>query len=270
MRPHKNPQHQQTTYFLDGARTLEVPPLRWPAAPKGASSEMARIAGQDLALLFVNQGATVVRGRLVNDSWRFDAMSVGFAEADEFALRQHRDIAYVGGHAGIHLALLSATGQGDAHVYPFQAEGPVFAAGIAVPTQSDLHEAAPSCSSEQRATTPRIVAPHQQGARRPVLVHDPVEPLRLLLTDTAVLHGTPDKACAMVFDADTVRTAPAAQPIRERALVAARGASFLFRASPDPARRDARVEYRRMQCRPDASVEVPPEVYEMPGTRVEP
>lgn len=269
VRPHKNPQHQQITYFLDGTRAVEVPPLRWPTAPKGASSEMARIGGQDLALLFVNQGATVVRGRLLGDSWRFDAMSVGFAEADDFALRQHRDIAYIAGQAGIHLALLGAAGQSDARVYPFQVDGAVFGAGIAVPTQADLHDAAPSCSSEQRVSTPRIVAPHQPGARRPVVVHDPVEPLRLLLTDMAILHGTPERACAMVFDADTVRTGAAAQTIRERALIATRGPSFLFRASPDPARRDARVEYRRMQCRLDPSIEVPPDVYEMPGTRVE-
>jgi hypothetical protein len=269
VRPHKNPQHQQTTYFLDGSRISEIPPLRWPSAPKGASSEMARVGGHDLALLFVNQGATVVRGRQHGDSWRFDAMSVGFANAEDFALRQHRDIAYVGGQAGIHLALLGAGGQSEAHVYPFQAEGAVFAAGIAVPTQASLEDGAPSCSAEQRASTPRIVAPHQPGARRPVLVHDPVEPLRLLLTDLAILHGTPARPCAMVFDADTVRAAAAPQPLRERALIAARGPSFLFRTSPDPARRDARVEYRRMQCRADASAEVPSEVYEMPGTRTE-
>lgn len=270
VRAHKNGQHQQTTYFLDGHKVSEIPPLRWtPPPPKGASSEMARIDDQDLALLFVNQGATVVRARLQNAQWQFDAMSVGFADSENFALRQHRDIAYVAGRAAIHLALLGLDGKNEAHVYPLQARGAVFGAGVPVPTQALMADAARDCSDEDRERTPRIVAPHQPGARRPVFVHDAVEPLRLMLTDMAILYGSVERPCVDVFDADTVKPPSASAPIRERALVTSRGPSWLFRASPDPARRDARVEYRKMQCKVDATLEVPSEVYEMPGTRAE-
>jgi hypothetical protein len=100
-----------------------------------------------------------------------------------------------------------------------------------------------------------------------VLVHDPVEPIRLLLTDSAVLHGTPAQACAEVFDADLVKPETAPSSARERALVSVSGASWLFRVAPENTRRDPRIEYRRMQCKLDPGLEVPAETYQMPGTR---
>jgi hypothetical protein len=99
------------------------------------------------------------------------------------------------------------------------------------------------------------------------LIHDAVEPLRVMLTDSATLHGTRDKACVEVYDADAVKTPSTPAAPRERALVSTRGPSWLFRMAPDANRRDVRVEYRTMQCKADPGLEVPAEVYEMPGTR---
>ena len=98
-------------------------------------------------------------------------------------------------------------------------------------------------------------------------MHDAVEPLRVFLTDDAVLHGTPEHPCAAALDADPVRLTSSGGSARERALLFPDGSSWLFRlAAVEGGRREARVEYRSMSCRPDPNLEPPPEVYELPGT----
>jgi hypothetical protein len=54
---------------------------------------------------------------------------------------------------------------------------------------------------------------------------------------------------------------------RERAIVGSRGGSWLFRVAPSSTRQQTRIEYRGMQCRLDAGLEVPSEVYDQPDTR---
>jgi hypothetical protein len=39
--------------------------------------------------------------------------------------------------------------------------------------------------------------------------------------------------------------------------------------APDNARRDLRIEYRTMKCSFDGGLEIPPEVYELPETRID-
>ncbi len=270
VRVHKSPQHDQPSFFLDGASHEEVPPLRWPAtAAKGSSSEMARLGRQNVPLLFVNQGATVVRARRRGGAWQFDAMSAGFAEVANFSLSQSRDITYFQGQAAIHLTTRRSDASSESSVFPLQLEGPVFGAPIAVPTQADLGDGPLSCSARQRSETSRVVAPGHPGRRRPLVVHDAVEPVRVLLTESAILHGTPEAPCAEVFDAELVKVGAAPSAARERALLSVDGPSWLFRLAPDNVRRDPRVEYRMMQCRPDPGLEIPPDVYELPGTRSE-
>lgn len=269
-RVHRHPQHDQITYFLDGSRIHEVAPLRWsPPAPKGSNSEMARLGAHDVPLLFTHQGSTVVRARLSGAQWQFDAMSVGFTHLENFAIRQQRDIAYLGGRAGVHLTTRRPGGATESRIFPLQADGSVFGAPVAVPTQADLSDPLTPCTSRQRADSPRVVSPHHPGRRRPVIVRDAVEPLRILLTDSAVLRGSPHAACAEVFDAELVQVPVIPGTSRERALVSLGGPSWLFRLSPDTTRRNVRVEYRMMQCKADPGVEAPSEVYEMPGTRSE-
>jgi hypothetical protein len=88
----------------------------------------------------------------------------------------------------------------------------------------------------------------------------------VFLSDVAVLHGTPDAACAAAYDAEPVRTPVSAVTSRERVLLSSDGPSWLFRVAPDNTRRDARIEYRSMQCSLDPALEIPPEIYELPDT----
>jgi hypothetical protein len=269
-RLHRQPEHDQISYFLDGTTVEEVPALSSELlAAKGTSSEMTRIGQDSLALLFVNQGASIVRAKRVKDRWAFDAMSVGFPDPERFALHQNREITYVRGRAALHVTTRFADGSSEGRLFPLQADGSVFGSSSAVPTQAQLPDASFGCSVHDRQSTPRLVTPHQPGTRHPILVHDPVEPLRVFLSDAAVLYGSPESACAQAFEAEPVRTPLAAAGARERVLLSADGPSWLFRIAPDNSRRDVRIEYRSMQCNFDAGAEVPPEVYDLQGTHIE-
>jgi hypothetical protein len=266
VRVHRQPQQQQIAHYLNGVSVETIPSLSFmPAPPKGSINEMARLGKDNIALWFVNQGATVVRACWRAERWQFDAMSMGFTDPESFAVRQGRDITYVAGQAGLHMTTQTPNGS-DGALFPLQADGPVLGLPVPVPTQASLGDGVPGCTARQRADTPRVIAPHQPGARHPVFVHDAIEPLRVLLSDAAVLHGTPDAACVEAFDADPVRTQGAPQTTRERALLSPGGLSWLFRVAPENPRRDARIEYRTMKCRLDPGAEVPAEVYELPGT----
>jgi hypothetical protein len=267
VRVHRQPQHDQVSYFLDGQSLERVPALRWPALlPKEASLEMARLGNDSVQLAFIDQGATVLRARQRGDTWHFDGMTIGYQDPAAFAIEQHRDIAYAGTGPGIQLTTVRPDNSTDSVLFPLRADGKVFGPPLAVPTQKDLGDGPLGCTAEQRSNTPRTVAPYHPGRRRPLVVHDAVEPERVFLTDSAVLHGIPDAACVDVFDADLVKTSAATALAKERALVSLDGPSWLFRVASDNTRRESRVEYRVMTCRPDAGAEVPGEVYDLPGT----
>src|SRR5262249_10137125 len=120
--------------------------------------------------------------------------------------------------------------------------------------------------------TPRVVVPFQPGTRRPVLVTDPVEPMRILLTGDAVLHGTPEAPCIAAYEAVLVSSELAGAAQGEQAVVpmATPEHSWLFRKVE--ALRDAppSLEYRTMSCRVDRDAEVPAEVFRERGTLAEP
>lgn len=268
-RIHRQPEHDQVTYFLDGTSVQQIAPLTGDLVHgKGVTREMIRLGADSLALLYVSQGSTLVRARRQHERWRFDAMTLGFFDAERFALRQNQLLTYAGGRPALHVTTRFASGSSEATLFPLQAEGVPFGAGTPVPTQLQLLDGSFGCTPQQRQT-PRLLSPFAPGTRHPVFVQDPVEPQRVFLTDAAVMHGTLDSACAQAFDAEPVRTPGSMPGARERALLSAEGPSWLFRLAPDNSRRDTRVEYRTMKCSFDPGLEIPPEVYELNGTHVE-
>jgi len=121
-------------------------------------------------------------------------------------------------------------------------------------------------------------------------VTDTSEPMRVLLTSSAVLHGSPEEPCVAAFDADVVPidtsggiatpggygygggygTAPTpTAPEREEAVILLDDLehAWLFKHAAQAGGR-TRVEYRLMSCRFDPGIEVPPEVYDAQGTLV--
>jgi hypothetical protein len=171
-----------------------------------------------------------------------------------------------------------------AHFVGFRADG-TFAPPEPVPTLLDLGDRPKPCSAADRAGTPRVVMPFWVGSgdvlfpgmRHPVLVHEPRpktavgvdEPL-VLLTSSAVVHGTPAAPCVAAWEAEGVARAPVSaiipgDPAR----------SWLFRVSGEAPRAAAgkraeaggpAIEYRPMACRLDASARIPESVWNERGT----
>jgi hypothetical protein len=272
VRPHSAPGHEQTTYFLDGRSQSTVPPLAWSASlAKAARSEMARADGESLPLLLLEGGSRVVRARRAGERWQLSAMTLGFEHPERFDVVQNKDIGYLGADAGLSLITRFADGTGDGLFFPFRADGDVLGAPVPIATQQNLGDLARPCHAPERKNLPRVVAPYHPGRRRPIVIRDAVDPERLFLTATAVVHGSPDSACAAAFDAEPVRSAARTEPLPERALIGVSpdSRSWLFRIAPDSTPYSPVIEYRPMSCRYDAELVPPQELYAMPGTLID-
>lgn len=288
LRPHYSARDDQTTYFVDGRSVATVPAVDWPSVEsKQRRTEMARVGGTHVPLMVVDGGAAIVRARRSGSSWSFDAYATGLSTPKEFGLEQSWDISYAKDRAGLHVLLFDAQGsRRSGMLFPFRATGAAVDAPIAVPSQLDAGDKPKRCGSGHKADTPRIVAPYQGGTRHAIVVTDAAEPMRVLLTGSAVMHGTPDDPCVAAFDATLVPIDTAglggggivggigsygAAPGNEReeaiVLLDDLDHAWLFRHVSAPSG-STRVEYRSMSCRFDSGVEIPLEVYDAPGTLV--
>lgn len=267
VQPHRS-RPRQTTYFLDGRAVTTTTSPPWPAETLSGRDELVRISGQSLFVRFLARGAGMVRAaREPSGDWSFAAMTVGFPNPAELGMSQAFDLTYVGGNAALQLLTgVADARQARAMAFPVQATGDVFGPPVAIPTQLDLPALPQPCDDAQVGNTPRVVVPYQPGSRHPVVISAAVEPLRIMLTGSAVLHGTPDSACARSMDASPVQRSTA-DPAEERALVDldTPQQSWLFRVvrSENPT-----VEYRSMSCQFEPSMPIPEEVYSAQGTRV--
>jgi hypothetical protein len=137
---------------------------------------------------------------------------------------------------------------------------------VPVATQFDLANVPRACNAADRAASPRVVVPYQTGTRHPVLVTDPVEPMRVLLTGDAVLYGAPSSACAAAYDATVVPESASVPAERAIISVDALDRSWLFRFADGSRDQPRSLEYRAMSCRFDPTSEKPPEVKGQNGT----
>ncbi|HEX7668141.1 MAG TPA: hypothetical protein VF395_01090, partial [Polyangiaceae bacterium] len=266
----------QPTYFVDGHTLEVVPPVPWPPEARRGRGEMVRIGHEHVPIRL--DGSSILRARRGQArTWAFDAVSLGFAEPKSFGRSEQVDIAYVRDAAGFHLESSDVRGRDSlSQIFPFRADGALLDPPTTVPTQLDLPATPRPCSAGDRTSSPRVVAPIQPGTRHPVIVTDPVEPQRVLLTDDAVLHGTPTSPCAAAYEATLVSseagTGPGPGAAGEEGIVFVDPGerSWLFRlgkTATDPA---SALEYRSMSCRFDPAAEVPIEVFREKGTLIEP
>jgi hypothetical protein len=259
LRPHLAEGDRQPTYFLDGRTVEEVPPLTWPEGiGDRVHSEIAHLGGH-VPFLSSDRGF-LARATRTGDRWTFGGISVGVNEPSRLGLNQGWELTYSGKNVGIVARVMDySTGQERAWFHPISAGDTVTLPAVPIPTQSSLEDPPRACSAEQRASTPRSVAP-AVGPRHPVIIADAREPLRLLMTDDAVVHGTPEHPCVAAFDAVSVGPSRATQ----EALIAILPMgdldhAWLFRtiiAGGEP----SGVEYRPMGCRLDPGAEVPEEL----------
>lgn len=243
------------TYFFDGSRVEQLPPLSWRGDTRAERGEMLRVGERALGLKLAGKGAAVVLARLEQGGWNSHAKAVGLMAPEAFGFRQRFDLAYQGGRPHYHLMLLEGQ-PSRGWLFPFRADEEVLGAPIEVPSQAHLAAAPPVCSSEQRRATPRVVVPHEAGTRHPVMVTHGAEPIRTLLTGEAVLYGSPKQPCAAAFDAEAIGRSSTEQ-LSALVFPDAVQASWLFRRLSG----SLEFEYRRMSCGFDPAAEVPAEVY---------
>ena len=282
VRIHQSARNNQETLFFDGRGNTSVPKVEWP--PSGSlpmQSEMARIGDVMQPMLLVGDGTAVARARSEGGRWVFDAFATGLHEPANFELAQRATFAFIGSKPGWHVLWYDPTGtRRKGWFYPFRAKGSVFDPPIAVPTQLDLGDRPSRCSAPQRSSTPRVVVPFQPGTRHPIIVTDPVEPVRVLLTSGAVLHGTPEAPCVAAWDAEAVNLDPApgtaGTPLAASTNEVVRAIlpfddlehAWLFRTPRNARSETGAVEWRSMSCRLDPTLETPPEVFQVDGTLV--
>lgn len=271
LRPHGGSRDNQTTLFLDGRSVVSIPANSWSSA-KGGSSDMVHVGGVHVPISYLPNGSAILRARRDGASWVEEAYATGLADVWRFGLTQDSDLTYApGGRPAMWVETHEADGtRHSSLLFPFRATGAVVDPPIATPMQRDTGDKPNKCGNTHRNDTPRVVSPYQGGTRHPIVVSDPVEPLRLLLTNRAVMHGTPQDPCVAAFDAEVIQLDPGiGTPEQERAILPLDDLehSWIFRTIYDP-NGEATVEYRMMSCRFDGGVEIPPEVYAATGTRV--
>jgi hypothetical protein len=259
---------RQPTLFLDGKTVQTLPPLAYPSSiVAGGMDEMAHVGDAHVALYYLSPGPSVVRATLDKGAWRFDAMTVGLPNPRAFGLEQVVRTTYVGGRAAFHLEWADPVlGTAEARAFALRATGALVEPPRAVPTQRDLAERPAACNAAVRDATPRVIARALPGTRHAVIVSDPVDPPRAMLTGDAVLYGTAEAPCAAGFEVSTVRTS-ADRAADERAIVLLddlEHAWLLRRVEPADGGL-ARVEYRGMSCRFEPGLEIPDELTGDPG-----
>jgi hypothetical protein len=142
---------------------------------------------------------------------------------------------------------------------PFAADAR-FGTAEMLPTQLDVAQPQP-CTDAVTRSTPRVVAGFLPGTRHPVLVAAGVESFALV-TDRAVLHGTPAAPCVAAWQARSLGGRESAAAVLDGALLAGGETDgWLFRPTGD----GTGVEHRPMRCELAPSAPVPEEAWREPG-----
>ncbi len=269
VRAHSRNRADQSTFFLDGRGVTALPPIQWGKSSLSTRvTEVVRVDGQHVFMRLLENGAVVQAAKAPGGD--VFAFTTGLPKPRDFGMTQSRDLAYADGKPGLHLMTFDSDGDGHtAFLFPFSPSGAAVAKPIRVPMLVDTADPPRRCNAVARKDSTRLVVPFQAGTRHPIVVTDTVEPMRVLLSARAVMHGSVKEACVAAFDAEGLTLDPAdSAPRFDRALVVLDDSepSWLFRRNT--ATSPNSYEARTMTCRFDPNAEVPLEVYSAPGTLV--
>lgn len=283
IRPHRLLRDNQTAYFLDGKSVKELPGLTWPAVRLGGrvSTEYVRVDGQALPLGIVGDGIALITAL---SGGTFQTAALGLAEPQLYGLNLSRRLTYVDGRATFQLSYVDVGGR-HSQTLLFPLNSALDAAPTLAPSQAQLGVTPGRCDSDQLKQSPRIVSPFSPGTRHPILVNSPSDPQILMMSGSAVLHGSAKDPCLAALDAGAVSTGANPAP-SETALILLDDLehAWLFRREqleteqPSLVRPPTRfgisgmspgpIEYHAMSCSFEPDALLPPEVYAQPGTRV--
>lgn len=210
LRLHRARGDRQPTYYFEGRAVRELPAVDWPDRVLSAGrTEMMNLDGVDQPILFVDGGARLGLAVRKANGYALGAFTLGHPNPAAAGLAQVVGIAYAGKKPGFfviearpsgtwwHAYFVAVAGGGP--------EGPRFAPAEPVALQADLPDPPAPCSAPVRGGKPRIVSAAFPGSPHPVLISDASEPPRVLVTERAVVHGSPKEPCAAAFDAGAVR-----------------------------------------------------------------
>lgn len=164
----------------------------------------------------------------------------------------------------VHIGLVGRGGASQVSLFPFQATGHLLGPRQPGPSQRALVDRHRACAQADRAKTPRVVAPAEQGTRRGVLIEGPDgSAFAGMISEGMVLYGTAESPCGSVLEGIPARKPPTPGQFavegegRERALVSLndQDRSWFFRLGVNDT-----VEYRAMTCKLSPSAALPPEV----------
>jgi photosystem II stability/assembly factor-like uncharacterized protein len=254
---------RQPTLFLDGKTIQTLPPIAFPPGLlAGGHDEMAHVGETHLGLYYVSPGPAVVRAAAGKSGWGFDAVTIGLSNPRAFGLEQTVSLAYLGDRMAFHVEWVDPVAQtAEARLFALRAEGAMVDPAVVVPTLRSFAERPTACSSAARESSPRIIGRALPGTRHPVIVSDPVDPPRAMLSGDAVLHGTQEAPCVAAFELETVRSS-ADRDVEERGIVLLDDLehAWLLRRTLGQDSSGPRVEYRSMSCRFEPGLELPEEL----------
>ncbi len=207
LRLHKGLGDRQPTYFFDGRGVHEVPSVPWPdALLRESRTEMMRIDERDVPVAFAEEGAVLASAHRTSQGFDLNAVTLGHPNAIQAGLVQSVSIAYTDKKPGFLVIQSKPTGTWwkAYSVLPSASSAPgglALSEPRAVPLQADLPDPPAPCSDDSRKRDARIVSPAFPGNPHPVVISDASEADRVLVTERAVLHGSPKSPCVAVFDA---------------------------------------------------------------------
>ncbi len=246
-------------FFVDHAGRIERSDYSaWPAStrlgePLQVNADAVRVGGVTVPFAIVRGVARPGSNgdRLPATGLLGRTRALAIAPSQEAAFDTQTSFSYVGG-APMLVTQTRFGGQWETLTFPFRAGGLVDE-GRPAPTQLRAAERPRVCTADDRAKTPRIVAPAELGTRRAVLVEGPDGArFAALVSSAMVLHGTIDSPCQAALDA----APPAGVEVGDdglRAIVSlGEQTGWLFRGARD-------VDARPMSCRVDPRAVVPQE-----------
>ncbi|MCC6556489.1 MAG: hypothetical protein IT372_26315 [Polyangiaceae bacterium] len=277
-----------TFFFEPGGRLQRFDYPVWPGLPGGPRADIASDAvltdGQPVAVGMIRQGGGPITTLLLAhrppgakpaEPWTFEAVTVAPSGSHQRDLVIQTDWTYAGRMIGV-TSLISDPRRSRAWAMfqPFRGDGTLGPAQP-LPTPYDLPDPPRPCTPAERASTARLEAlmflrgePFFPGTRHPVLVAAApgLQDSLLLLTSSAVLHGTPSAPCVAAWEANATGRLPVAA-----VLSGDLSHSWLFRrVEPQPPQPSGSatvaIEARPMTCRLDPSAKVPEAIWSEPAT----
>lgn len=236
-------------------------PVAYPVWPVFADSgeglrvrnDFIRVDGRDVPAAFVQNNLAFALAFRAEAGFEFETVGLLSPAMKAQGYSTHFSWAFSGASRAVCVAVVAGHPT-EPHAYSrlLQLRGTA-GGGVTVlpaPRPSGLGEPPRACDAQQRKNTFRIIAPAEGGARHVIRIEGDDGRTIWLMSDDAVLYGTPEQPCVSVFD--TVSPPRRSSNVQGLVNVADMSRSWVFET-----RAQGTFRWRSMECRFDASMKVP-------------